>query len=343
MPKLFDSKDLIIRHSIILLLSFFFGLSIIADKPDLQNTTGLLKGWLWNFLFIATIWNGNMALFKLGPFHKLDWETHTKQKIIAALLVALFWPVLIYFLFNLFLFEPILDEPCDLKAKENTNFLIITVTITLLINAIMVAIEFFNHWKKTNLEKEALKRITLSAEFESLKNQINPHFLFNALNTLTHLIDEDPETASKFVQKLSSVYRYLLSQKDKELVSLNEELDFMKSYVFLYQLRFGDNFKVTTHIPENLLHKEIVTLTLQMLLENAIKHNVISKDKPLHIHIEASDSQLCVSNNLQVKSNSIDSNGIGLKNIENRYSFLSDKKVLVTKENGAFKVCVPLI
>jgi two-component system LytT family sensor kinase len=343
MPKLFNPKDLIIRHSIILVLSFFFGLSIIADKPQLQNIEGLLKGWLWNFLFIATIWNGNVALIKFGSIHKLDWETHTKQKIIAALLVALLWPVLIHFLFNLFLFEPILDEPCDLKAKENTNFLIITVTITLLINAIMVAIEFFNHWKKTNLEKEALKRITLSAEFESLKNQINPHFLFNALNTLTHLIDEDPETASKFVQKLSSVYRYLLSQKDKELVSLNEELDFMKSYVFLYQLRFGDNFKVTTHIPENLLHKEIVTLTLQMLLENAIKHNVISKDKPLHIHIEASDSQLCVSNNLQVKTNSIDSNGIGLKNIENRYSFMSDKKVLVTKENGAFKVCVPLI
>ncbi len=316
---------------------------MIADKPAMQNLEGYLRGLLWNFLFIATIWNGNIALFKVGPFHRLSWETHPKQKVMAALMVALLWPAICHFFFNLVMFEPIMLEPCDLKSKENIIFLIITITITLLINAIMVANEFFVHWRKTTLEKESLKRSTITAEFESLKNQVNPHFLFNALNTLSSLIEEEPKTASRFVQKLSSVYRYLLSQKDKELVSLGEELDFMQSYVFLNQIRFGSNLHVNIDVPKEHLHKEIVTLTLQMLLENAIKHNVISAEKPLHINITASNQYLCVSNNLQPKTVLTESNGIGLSNIQNRYGFLSNQEVRIQKDKDTFSVCVPLL
>lgn len=343
MPHLFDKRDILIRHSIILVLAMLFGLSLIADKPELHSTEGWFRAFIWNFIFIACIWNGNMVLFKIGPFEKLSWETEPRKKIIAALLVALFWPILCYYIFNLYFFEPILGIPCELKSKENTIFLIITVNITLLINAIMVANEFFNHWRKSTVEKEALKRITISAEFESLKNQVNPHFLFNALNTLAGLIDEEPKTASRFVQKLSSVYRYLLSQKDKELVSLGEELDFLKSYIFLYQIRFGENFKVTIDISPNYLHKTLVTLTLQMLLENAVKHNVISKQNPLVVEVSIKNNKLCVSNNLQPKKLLIESNGIGLQNIKNRYAIVSDELVEISNTNGFFSVCVPLI
>jgi hypothetical protein len=339
----FDKRDILIRHAIILVLAMLFGLSIIADKPALQNLEGWLRGFAWNFLFIAFIWNGNMALIKAGPFERLSWEKEPRKKIMAALVVALLWPILSYYIFNLYFYEPILGFPCELGSKENVIFLIITVNITLLINAIMVANEFFNHWRKSTLEKEALKRITISAEFESLKNQVNPHFLFNALNTLAGLIDEEPAIASRFVQKLSSVYRYLLSQKDKETVSLGEELDFLKSYVFLYQIRFGENFKVDIDIPSHWLHKEIVTLTLQMLLENAIKHNVISKEKPLLVSIGIINQKLCVSNNLQPKTILTESNGIGLQNIKNRYAIVSEETVEISNENGTFSVCVPLI
>jgi LytS/YehU family sensor histidine kinase len=257
--------------------------------------------------------------------------------------VALIWPILCYYLFNIYFYEPILGYPCELGSKENVIFLIITVNITLLINAIMVANEFFVHWRKSKLEKEALKRITISAEFESLKNQVNPHFLFNALNTLSGLIDEEPKIASRFVQKLSSVYRYLLSQKDKEIVSLGEELEFLRSYIFLYQIRFGENFKVEIDIPSNLMHKEIVTLTLQMLFENAIKHNVISKEKPLTVSIYGKDNKLCVSNNLQPKTILTESNGIGLENIKNRYAIVSEELVEINKTASTFSVCIPLI
>ena len=343
MQQFFDKKDILIRHSIILILSMLFGLSMVSDDPALFTLEGWLKASTWNFLFIAFIWNGNMALFKIGPFEKLSWETEPRKKILVALVVALFWPILCYYLFNIYFYEPILGYPCELGSKENVIFLIITVNITLLINAIMVANEFFVHWRKSKLEKEALKRITISAEFESLKNQVNPHFLFNALNTLSGLIDEEPKIASLFVQKLSSVYRYLLSQKDKEIVSLGEELEFLRSYIFLYQIRFGENFKVEIDIPSNLMHKEIVTLTLQMLFENAIKHNVISKEKPLTVSIYGKDNKLCVSNNLQAKTILTESNGIGLENIKNRYAIVSEELVEISKTASTFSVCIPLI
>jgi two-component system, LytTR family, sensor kinase len=343
MGKVFNTRDLIIRHLIILVLAAIFGFSLIVDKPSLLNVNGWLRAFSWNFLFIAFIWNGNMLLVKAGPFEKLSWENEPKRKILAALVVALIWPVLSYYLFNIYLFEPILGIPCELESKENIIFLIITVNITLLINAIMVANEFFIHWRKSTLEKEELKRITVSAEFESLKNQVNPHFLFNALNTLASLIEEEPQVASRFVQKLSSVYRYLLSQKDKELVSLGEELEFLKSYIFLYQIRFGENFKVIIDIDQQWLHKEIVTLSLQMLLENAVKHNIISKEKPLTVKIHIKGQKLCVCNNLQVKTILTESNGIGLKNIQSRYAIISNEEVEVSMSENMFLVCVPLI
>ena len=343
MPKLFDSKDLIIRHSIILLLSFFFGLSIIADKPDLQNIDGVLRAWLWNFLFIATIWNGNKALYELGPFYKLDWETQTKQKIIAALVVALFWPVLIHYFLNLFLFEPILGVPCDLKAKENIIFLMITVTITLLINAIMVAIEFFNYWKKTNLEKEALKRTTISAEFESLKNQIDPHFLFNSLNVLSSLIEENPENAQQFTTSLSKIYRYVLEQKDKQLVTVSEELAFAKTYMKLLKMRFENS--ITFELSDDFENPDarVVPLSLQLLLENTIKHNVVSENKPLHIKIYIKDNFLVVENNLQKKEVLQDRKGVGLQNIVSRYAILSERKVLIDETKETFAVYLPIL
>jgi LytS/YehU family sensor histidine kinase len=236
-----------------------------------------------------------------------------------------------------------MQRPCDLGAKENIIFLIVSVTITLFINAVFVAIEFFNHWRKTLTEKEELKRSTITAEFESLKSQVNPHFLFNSLNTLSSLIEEEPKVAQEFVQQLASVYRYLLSQTEKEKVSLGEEIDFMHSYVFLNQIRFGENLKVEVKVDPQFLSKEIITLTLQILLENAIKHNVISKENPLHITIEASQDKLCVRNNLQVKKTLSASNGIGLSNIQNRYHYFTQQEVHIQKTADFFEVCVPLL
>jgi len=346
MPKLFDTRDLLIRHLLIVLMALFFSWLSTQTQTGV-NAERMNVGWemvfLWNFLFIAFIWNGNIALIQYSPYPVWKWETEAFKKISLTVIIALFWPVLVNYVFNVFVFPIIMQRPCDLGAKENIIFLIISVTITLFINTIFVAIEFFSYWRESIKEKEALKRYTLAAEFESLKNQVNPHFLFNALNTLSSLIDEDQRLANQFVQQLASVYRYLLSQTEKETVSLGEELAFLKSYVFLNQIRFGENLKVEMQIAPELWHKNIITLTLQMLLENAIKHNVISKEKPLHILIVAEGNSLCVGNNLQLKTQVAPSTGIGLENIQSRYKLFTQEQMHITQTDARFEVCVPLI
>jgi LytS/YehU family sensor histidine kinase len=173
---------------------------------------------------------------------------------------------------------------------------------------------------------------------------VNPHFLFNSLNTLITLIPEDPQLAVAFVQKLSNVYRYVLQNKDKELVTLAEEMKVAEAYLFLLKTRFGENLRVHTDIPPGQLGKFIAPLTLQMLLENAIKHNVVSAEKPLHIDLYVEkDEVLVVKNNLQRKSSVPDSTQTGLANISQRYRLLCQQAVEVVVTASNFMVVLPLL
>ncbi|MFN4084003.1 MAG: sensor histidine kinase [Bacteroidia bacterium] len=339
--KFTDKHDVSVRHLCIIVFALFFG--TLTTKNNNQQLFGY--DWLiniaYNFFFIATIWNGNILLIDLTD-RFIKWK-NIKQKITVFLIIALVWPTLVYYSFNIFIYPVFYGQACQLNSRENTTFLIISITITLLINSIFTAIEFFKFWRQTLTEKEQLKRESLSAEFETLKSQINPHFLFNALNTLTNLIEENPQTATEFVQKLSSVYRYVLNQKDKETATLKEELAFIESYIFLNQMRFGNNLQVQYMIDKSVEDKRIITLSLQMLVENAIKHNIISNQHPLIIHIGSTQNEVYISNNLQPKATAPESNGIGLSNIISRYGFLTDRQVNITNNNKIFKVEIPLL
>ena len=176
-------------------------------------------------------------------------------------------------------------------------------------------------------EKEMLKRESLKAQLNALKTQVNPHFLFNNLNTLISIIPENPKLAVDFVQQLSKVYRHILEVKDEQSILLKDELDVLKAYAFLLQTRFGNNLDVIINVPEEKLKKRIVPLSLQILMENAIKHNIVSSDKPLKIDVSAVNGKLVVSNNLQRKNQVNESTGIGLDNIRNRYKLLGNEKL----------------
>lgn len=336
-PDFFDRRDLLIRHGIIFLLSVFFG--VIGKHAESSGV--IIRNIISDMIYISIIWNGNIAIINLED-RLLSWDNNLRLKLISNSIIAVLWPTLIHYLYNIYLFPLINGHPCDLTSKENITYLVTSVVITLFINSVFVATAFFRFWKRTLLEKEELKRDSISAEFETLKNQINPHFLFNSLNTLTSLIEENPTVATNFVQKLSSVYRYVLSQKDKEKVSLEEELQFIEAYVYLNKIRFGENLNVTIQTDEISGKKEIATLALQMLLENAIKHNIISSKNPLHILIRAAGDKVEVRNNLQRKTN-VESNGIGLNNIVHRYSFLSKQPVEIEEETNEFVVKLPLL
>lgn len=340
-PSLFDRHDLLRRHVIILLMTMFFESLNIIVKPEGWSGEWF-KGLVFNFMYIATIWNGN--IFLIGLLHQRISMTHEIRKFLWFTgIIALALPIAVHYVYNLIVFPLLHGHPCALGSKESITNLIVSVAITLLVNAVFAAYSFFTFWRRSIEEKEELKREGISAEFETLKNQINPHFLFNSLNTLTSLIEESPATATDFVQKLAGVYRYVLTQKDKELTTLEEELNFIRSYIYLNQIRFGENLKAEYIINPTSLKKKVVTLSLQMVIENAIKHNVISRERPLTISIRADAEQVEVRNNLQKKNAAADSNGIGLSNIITRYALLTEREVRITEDEYAFTVQLPLL
>jgi len=203
------------------------------------------------------------------------------------------------------------------------------------------AIMFFKNWKEAAVQQEKLKREQLALQYETLKSQVNPHFLFNNLNSLTSLISTNPEKAIDFVKKLSEVYRYVLDQKDQELVSLETELKFLESYVFLQKIRFGTNLDVQINLDAK--NFKVIPLSVQMLVENAIKHNEISDKKPLIIRIFSDDDQYLVVENLLQKKSGSEGGGSGIQNIKDRYEFFTDKNVILSFNSERFRVSIPLL
>lgn len=240
---------------------------------------------------------------------------------------------------------------------SGTWIMSIEIVAVLFIALVLYTNEFFHSWRDAVKSEEALKREKLALQYESLKNQVNPHFLFNSLNTLSGLIGKDDAKATLFVKQLSDIYRYVLEQKDRELVTLNTEMDFVKNYINLMKIRFGDNLQIITDIKQSGTEK-VIPLSVQMLIENAIKHNIVSIDKPLNIRIFTDDEErLVVKNNLQKKSSIMqdrtdDREKHGLENIRSRYEYLSQGNFEVNgasgpdfpeEKDGEFIVKLPLI
>ncbi|HBC80328.1 MAG TPA: histidine kinase [Bacteroidales bacterium] len=194
------------------------------------------------------------------------------------------------------------------------------------------------------LENEELKRESLQSQYESLKNQLSPHFLFNSLTALKILIKDSPDTAQNYVNSLSRALRYTLKSNEKQLVTLKEEMEFMESYLFLIRMRFGSNLTVQTTINENLLSYNLPPLTIQTLVENAIKHNEISKLHPLTISILTTEYEsLIIANGFQKKITSEEGTGIGLINLSKQFQLIVNKEIIIRNENNMFSVEVPLI
>jgi ligand-binding sensor domain-containing protein len=198
--------------------------------------------------------------------------------------------------------------------------------------------------REQNLKaRERLEKEKIEFQFQTLKNQVNPHFLFNSFNTLIGVIEQDQQTAVEYVEKLSDFYRDILVNREKDLIPLNKELEMIDNYYFLQLKRYRQNFNLSIRIPEHLKSSLVAPLTLQLLVENAIKHNVISTDRPLTVEIFEEDNYLVVKNNLQRKTISEPSTGLGLDNIVNRYKLLSDDQVRITETQHHFSVYVPLL
>jgi sensor histidine kinase YesM len=224
------------------------------------------------------------------------------------------------------------------------NALLFGIAGNIIANVVHEAVYTFDRWSQTLSETEKFRRANLQSQLEGLKQQVNPHFLFNSLNSLSSLIDVDPERAEQFIEELSSVYRYLLQTNTNELTTLETELRFIQSYYHLQRTRYGNGLSLQTEIADHYLSLLLPPLTLQLLVENAIKHNIVAADQPLHIIIQTTDTgQLQVINNLQLRQTRILSNGVGLVNIATKYQLLGHGQLEAGIVDERFVVTLPLL
>lgn len=276
---------------------------------------------------------------------RFSWVEQTKTRVILGIIATFLVNVILVLLCNYVTYILILKKNANDFFSGNmgiSNW--ITINIALLVSAILHAKSFMEEWKKSTRKEVVEQKIiakSANAQFESLKNQLDPHFLFNSLNVLSSLIDENPNLAQRFTSSMSKIYRYVLEQKDKELVTVEEELDFAKTYCELLKTRFEDsvNFEVEVKDKKGF----VVPLSLQLLLENCIKHNFATSAKPLIIKIYSENGNLIVENNLQAREQVKEREGIGLSNIVQRYSLITNRNVFIEKSEDYFKVKLPIL
>lgn len=299
----------------------------------------VFSGSIWVFL-----WKGNELVTDIIDT-QISWLEQPGKRLVVGLIAMLIYTIGITTILNYIFVILILQREFSLETIKD-QFIptsVVSVIITLIISLFLHSREFFLSWRQAAINAEKLKTESIASRYESLKNQVNPHFLFNSLNALSNLVYEDQDMAVKFIRKLSEVYRYVLDTRDKEVVKLSDELTFLDSYIFLQKIRYEDNLNVNIDLPRN---SEVVIppLSLQMLVENAIKHNIISEDDPLHINLfMEGDDYIVVKNNLQRKNIREDSSGIGLTNIKSRYEYLTQKAVEVLSNTHEFLVKIPVL
>ena len=278
---------------------------------------------------------------------KFSWTDETRKRTIAAIVGTLVMNIALVYFCNYLNFIVIQGKNPEKFFNGEMNFINwFFINFAIMISAIGHARGFMAAWKnstKKEVVEQKLIAKSANAQFESLKNQLDPHFLFNSLNVLDSLIEENPVQAQRFTNSMSKIYRYVLEQKDKELVSVEEEIDFAKTYCELLKTRFEDAVTFEFNISEEDKKGFVVPLSLQLLLENSIKHNFATSSKPLNIKIFTEKGNLIIENNLQTRELPNTSTGVGLANIVSRYNLLTERNVFVEKSEAFFRVKLPIL
>lgn len=320
------------------------GLELLFD--DEKSLWIFFRQWIMNGTGSVLMWSGNSYLADALSLH-FPWTKNSTTRLIVTVLATLVytfvaWLILVWLSSVLY---PWMLNWDGLRHEIMHGSFFVTLIITVLISAFMHGRGFLLAWKETLIEAEQLKKEQMAARYEALKNQVNPHFLFNNFNVLATLVHKDADLAERFIKQLANVYRYVLDSREKEVVSLEEELKQLEAYVFLMKIRFGESLKIEIDPALSQLEgKSLAPLTLQMLVENALKHNEASKSNPLSIEVFLENEHyMVVRNKLQAKLNVGESTGVGLENISARYKFLSDKPVITVEEAVFFTVKIPLI
>lgn len=326
-----DKKHIIAFELIVtaLLLFFYYMFQTLTGRKKDFSEFIILN--LLPFVFIASV-----DLFIIHTLHKKLKIINIYIRVILDLVTTSLFSVLIFFLGN-FVFLGFGAFHTDPSILTSIIFIVLWNSIVVL----LIEVYFYSQ-RQSDAERRiaVIEKEKLQYQYETLKAQINPHFLFNSLNVLASLAYEDAEKANLFAKKMSGVYRYVLLTNTRPLVPLREELAFLDSYIFLEQIRFEDNFTVTINNHTD-LNRMVIPVSLQLLVENAIKHNITTSNQPLRVTIEISDEEMRVSNNLQLRSTA-DRGGVGLKNLDRQYA-LYDKTIEIIQTETEFIVKIPFL
>ncbi|SDS67545.1 hypothetical protein SAMN04515667_2715 [Formosa sp. Hel1_31_208] len=334
-------KNIIITFSIGCIV-FVIG-NALSNDFDFNSVNEFLIDFGFYQLYTFVLGYSNMAFFDY--MERRQWKKgDTIKRIIVGVIGATIITLIGLFFLRAFIsivFNDLSFE--EFIRRETWHGYSFGLWITLSIISVFHIIFFYNRYQKNKIKEQKVIAGTASAKFDALKNQLDPHFLFNSLNVLTSLIEENPKNAQKFTTSLSKVYRYVLEQKNKDLITVDEELNFARTYMSLLKMRFEDS--IIFEIPDQASNPEskVVPLSLQLLLENAVKHNMVTSSKPLHIKIYESEGMLIVENNLQPKQIVKKSSGVGLENIKQRYKLLSNKTVSINQQAKSFAVAIPML
>lgn len=303
------------------------------------------KQFIISFIYAMFIGLANAIGFGI-IYAKYTWEKDAKKLVIIGVIGSVVWSTLSFF-FARYSHLVLIEGYSFSKFIEEESFLtyLFSMMIAFIITLIFHVFYFYKALQDSKLKEKTFESESNSAKFDALKSQLDPHFLFNSLNVLSALIDENPEKAQDFTVGLSKVYRYVLDQKHKDLVSLKDEIKFAQTYLNLLKMRFENSIDVQIDEKLYTIEAKIIPLSLQLLLENAVKHNRISEKEPLMIRIYRDSGSLVIENNFQAKivSSNQKRNGIGLENIKSRYSIFTNKTCIVSKSETTFNVKLPLL
>jgi len=330
--------DALKMFGIIFLGSFFL---IAAFSYDELSQPGPLYRVVMGAVASGLMWVGNSMSVRYVS-KRYSWLDAPVKRFFLSLFATLIITFVIWYFIASLWYVPEKGADFTWPARNfRWGYFLPSLFIALFISIFMHGRGFLLSWRDVTVEAERLKKEQVEARYEALKNQVNPHFLFNSLNVLTTLVHKDPDQAELFIRRLSAVYRYVLDSRDREVVSLDEELKALEAFVFLMKTRFGDSFEARIDVADR--HGRVAPLTLQMLVENALKHNEVSKSHPLAIEVFQQNGHVVVRNNVQTKTSVGESSGVGLENIRGRYQFLSDKPIEVSHNDEHFTVKVPIV
>lgn len=333
-------KFLLINLAIALGLQFYFCAICFLSWRDL---IGIVPEFLFSFcVSMALSYGGSRVEEFWDP--RISWVHHPVKRLFATVLSYMIYAFTVSFAI-VFLYTWFDGQfPLDAIPWQGIlEFTLIPFRFAFIFMAIFTSRSWLFEWRKSSIEAEKLRSEKLASQYQSLKDQLNPHFLFNALNALSNLVYEDPDKSAAFIQKLSKIYRYVLEVQQEELVEVEKELDFARNYLELQKIRFEDNLNFRVDVSD-CRHCYLPPLSLQLLLENAIKHNIASQENPLFIAILQKGDELWVSNTFQPKSSQTEpSTGVGLENIRSRYGLLSALKPEISQTEDEFLVRLPLL